>query len=110
MTYNIDEAVKVLNDAVEVIKQRNKEHGDTEHSFQMIGEMWSVYLSHVAVLRGKINITPFDVANMLDMVKKTRSIYGYSHDNFVDSVGYTALAAMLHPKFKLEREDEKITL
>ena len=39
-------------------------------------------------------VTPHDVAQLMILIKVARSVYGYSEDNFVDTAGYAALAAM----------------
>jgi hypothetical protein len=96
---------KVLLDAGDAIRQRLKEHGHTERSFGMIADMWSVYINHSFTIRGEVKLRPYDVAQMMTMVKKARSTYGYSEDNFTDDAGYTSLAAMLHPD--REPKDEK---
>jgi hypothetical protein len=44
-----------------------------------------------------VEITSFDVANMMIMVKQARSVYGHSSDNQVDIAGNAAIAAMLNP-------------
>jgi len=88
---------KVLLDAGDAIRQRLKDHGNTERSFQMIADLWSVYINHSFTSRGDLKLRPYDVAQMMSMVKKARSVYGFTEDNFVDDAGYAALAAMLHP-------------
>jgi len=88
---------KVLLDAGDAIRNRLKEHGHTERSFGMIADLWSTYINHSFTIRGEVKLRPYDVAQMMAMVKTARSTYGYSEDNFTDGAGYTALAAMLHP-------------
>ena len=88
---------KVLLDAGDAIRQRLKDHGHTERSFGMIADLWTTYINHTFTSRGDVKLRPYDVAQMMSMVKTARSTYGYSEDNFVDGAGYTALAAMLHP-------------
>lgn len=86
-----------------VMKERPGVHGSAENSFEMIGELWSVYIRHVLRIRfGKDAplsfLVPMDVAQMMAMLKKARVIYGdpTNADNFVDDIGYTSLAGMLH--------------
>lgn len=78
-----------------VTEDRPNVHGATEESFRMIAELWSVYLSHTN--SNKVQVQPKDVAQMMSMLKKCRSVYGDpdNRDNFVDDIGYTALAGML---------------
>lgn len=93
----LDISERILLDAGDAIRKRNKEHGHTERSFGMIGELWGTYITHAFTIRGETKIHPRDVAHMMGLVKVARAVYGYSVDNFVDNVGYTALAAMLTP-------------
>lgn len=90
-------AENILLDAGQAIRDRNKEHGHTERSFGMIGDMWGSYIAHAFTIRGETKLYPRDIAHMLSLLKTARAVYGYSVDNFVDGVGYTALAAMLTP-------------
>jgi len=96
-TTDLSQSEKVLLDAGDVIRQRLKDHGNTERSFQMIADMWSSYINHSFTSRGEVRLRPYDIAQMMALTKMARSVYGYSEDNFVDGAGYTALAAMLHP-------------
>jgi hypothetical protein len=84
------------------MKQRKDEHGDAENSFSMIGDLWAVYLKHKwarskIISVSELTISPYDVAQMMSLLKKARAIYGDSThaDHFVDDVGYSALAAMM---------------
>ena len=94
--YNV--AADVLKKAAASIRSNAQVHGDTERSFKMIGEMWQTYLDHNRELRGYSTVTPFDVAQMMVMVKMARAAYGFSLDNHVDQVGYAALGAMMNPE------------
>jgi len=94
---NLTLAETVLLDAGQAIRDRSKEHGHTERSFGMIGDMWGAYITHAFTIRGETKLYPHDVAYMMSLIKVARAVYGYSVDNFVDGVGYTALAAMLTP-------------
>jgi hypothetical protein len=73
----------------------------------MIAEMWQVYLRHVYLTRNMLAITPHDVAQMMALLKKARAMYGdpLNEDNFVDDIGYTALAAMLTLPDDAEKKD-----
>jgi hypothetical protein len=90
-------AESTLLDAASTIRERLEEHGHTERSFKLIGELWSSYITHAYTARDKLQLQAHDVAQMMALVKMSRAVYGYSMDNFVDSAGYTALAAMLTP-------------
>jgi Domain of unknown function (DUF6378) len=93
----IDVAESILLDAGTAIRDRLQEHGHTERSFKMIGELWSNYITHAYTSRDELHLQAHDVAQMMALVKIARATYGYSLDNFVDGAGYTALAAMLTP-------------
>ena len=68
-----------------ITKDRAATHGHAEQSFSKIADYWSVYL-------GK-NVTALDVAQMMVLFKTVRAQWNPSHaDNFVDQVGYAALA------------------
>jgi Domain of unknown function (DUF6378) len=88
---------EVLRKAAEAVERGTALHGDTKRSFELIAQLWGVYISHSMAIRKQVSLTPFDVANMMIMVKQARSIYGNSPDNQVDIAGYAALAAALGP-------------
>lgn len=96
-------ATHILTTANKVVTtERGNQHGGAEDSFQMIADLWMVYLNNTnrSVLTGSsigIKITPKDVALMMDLLKTARHIHGdpLNDDNFVDKGGYTALAAAL---------------
>lgn len=88
-------AETILLNAAAQIRRAHEEHGHTHLSFTMVGELWSTYITHIFTMRGSNKLEPQDIAHMLGLLKKARSVYGYSEDNFVDEAGYTSLAAML---------------
>jgi len=120
MSDNRNMAGKLLGSAADtVMRSRPGVHGSAENSFEMIGELWTVYLRHTRRTRTSDAITPSDVAQMMSMLKKARAIYGdvNNDDNFVDDIGYTALAGMLQlpdafatAEERVERELDKIDL
>jgi hypothetical protein len=100
MGNNLNDALALVVEAGKTIgKDRPGVHGSAENSFQMIGDLWSAYLSHTMAVRntGDYRIMPQDVARMMELMKIARSIYGdpNNRDNYVDSIGYAALAGML---------------
>jgi len=97
----IDIAEDVLKEALKQITTKADQHGDTEASFTMIGQMWSIYIQHAAVIRGQTEVDSSDVAQMMAIVKLVRSLYGNGKDNYVDGAGYTALSAMMQTKESL---------
>lgn len=98
MSDNREVAKRLLIEAGNtILKDRVNQHGSAENSFQMIGDLWTAYLAHVAATRTNARITPADVAQMMVMLKIARATYGdpTNRDNFVDELGYAALAGML---------------
>jgi hypothetical protein len=96
-THQGDVAEKVLTGALDQVKSKSKEHGDTTNSFQMMGEFWTTYVRHTSVARAHLAIQAKDVAQMMVLLKIARTAYGKSGDNHVDEAGYAALAALLDP-------------
>ena len=94
----LSHAERILLDAGDIIRKRNVEHGHTERSFRMIAELWGTFITHAFTIRGETKLYPRDIATMMQLTKISRSVYGYSEDNFVDGAGYAALAAMLTPQ------------
>jgi hypothetical protein len=103
-------AINVMGAAAKVVgSERGNQHGGAENSFQMIADFWSTYLTntnrmayyspqpsqHIDV--PDIIIRQEDVALMMDLLKTARRVHGdpKNADNFVDKVGYSALAAGL---------------
>lgn len=98
MSDNRTVAKKIITTAMQTIMvDRPGVHGSAENSFEMIADLWTVYLRHAKRVRGNDTIRGEDVAEMMSMLKKARKIYGNSanEDNDVDDVGYTALSAMI---------------
>lgn len=85
-----------------VTTERGTTHGDTNQSFEMIAELWSVYLSH-RFPNGDVKLTPVDVAQMMSLLKKSRSVYGdtSNEDHFIDDLGYSSLAGMFQLAYKV---------
>lgn len=99
MSDNREVAHRIVVDAAKtIIKDRPGVHGSAENSFQMIGDLWTSYLNHTMAVRSTaVKIMPQDVAQMMVMLKIARAVYGdpFNEDNYVDAVGYSALAGML---------------
>lgn len=99
---SIDVAKSLIIEAADtIINKRPGVHGGAENSFRMIGEMWGVYLGHKNAVRTgnaePVNVGPEDVAMMMVLMKQCRAVYGdpANRDNFVDQIGYAALAGMI---------------
>jgi len=94
-THQSDVAENVLTGALDQVKSKSKEHGDTTNSFQMMAEFWQTYIRHTSVARAHLGVEAKDVAQMMVLLKIARTAYGKSGDNHVDEAGYAALAALL---------------
>lgn len=98
-------AAKILDDAKKLAAEgeRQNNHGDTTDSFTAIAEMWSVYIRHSVRVRhkGVIALDGIDVAQMMSLLKKMRSMFGAPiREHSVDDAGYTSIAGMMtmaHP-------------
>lgn len=111
MSDNRDVAKQILLEAGNtILKDRPGVHGSAENSFELIGDLWSVYARHIVRVRGVLQFKPEDVAEMMSMLKKARKIYGASSnvDNDVDDIGYSALAGMLRLPDPAKSTEEEI--
>ena len=84
---------EILAKANELIsKDRNETHGDAFKNHAEIAEFWNTFLD--SKLRPMANITAQDVAIMMILLKVSRSTQGekFNIDNFIDMVGYAAIA------------------
>lgn len=108
-------AASTLDKALKAVTtERGNQHGSAENSFEMIAQMWSVYLNHAAKSRTgedlRVSITAFDVAQMMTTLKQCRAVYGdpQNMDNYVDGAGYQALAGMIvTPEKSIEKDDKE---
>lgn len=111
MSNNRMVAGRLLGDAADtVLVKRPGVHGNAEQSFDMIAELWTVYIKNIMLTRSEHNLKPRDVAQMMSLLKKARAMYGdvTNEDNFVDDLGYTALAGMLQlPDDELKLDEEQ---
>ena len=84
---------EILETAGKLISgDRAATYGDAQESFKTIGQFWSTYLG--------VTVSAVDVANMMSLLKIARSRGSHHIDNFVDQIGYAALAGEMeaHPK------------
>ncbi len=81
----------VLQQAEKCITQdRAATHGDAEDSFSSIAALWEWWMIH----RDGGPLTAYDVAMMMSLFKHARAASNKKHDdNFVDAIGYLALAS-----------------
>lgn len=75
---------EILNKAKQcVCGQREQDYGTPESNFQLIADLWQVYLG--------ADISPTDVAMMMALLKIARiKNGGGTGDSFVDLAGYAA--------------------
>ena len=72
--------------------QRQETYGSPQDSFQQIADLWEAYLKR----RADGPLGPQDVANMMILMKVSRSATGgYHHDSTVDIIGYAALKEVI---------------
>jgi hypothetical protein len=72
-----------------ITRDRAATHGDAEDNFAQIAAVWTWWLNE----RLSAPVTAYDVAQMMSLFKKARAKANRHHaDNFVDDVGYSAIA------------------
>ena len=81
-----------------VTKDRAAQHGDMENNFEMIAELWEIYLG--------VTVYSADVAAMMTLLKIARSKSNPMHlDNWIDSCGYMACGGEIISGIKSEEDD-----
>ena len=77
---------EILNTAMSLISgDRHEDYGDAKDSFENIARLWTAYLN--------VAVSPMDVANMMMLLKMSRSLTSPDKaDTWVDICGYAALA------------------
>jgi len=86
---------KILMRALDIINgERQDQYGNPEDSFALIGKYWTEFLkANCAIIEG-VQISPKEVAEMMALFKIARmSGQKAKRDNYLDCVGYLALAA-----------------
>lgn len=74
-----------------VCGDREQDYGSPENNFQTIANLWVDYLN---AKEEPLNIMPYDVANMMALMKIARIVTGrFKADSYVDACGYLACAA-----------------
>ena len=84
---------QILNEARDIIcSDRNKQYGEPEDNFAVIGELWRQYLRRAKDVA--IDLNGYDVGMLMALCKIGRLETGTpKRDNFVDLAGYVACAA-----------------
>jgi len=76
---------RIAADALDLVQRdRQRDYGDAAHNLGRIAGLWSAYLGH--------QVDDHDVAQMMVLVKVSRSKGNYRRDNYVDAVAYTLIA------------------
>jgi hypothetical protein len=85
----------LLNEAAAMVDgTRQTTHGDKHHNFNTTAAFWSIYLE--ALPRNQSGVTGRNVAQMMELLKISRSICGDpAYDHFLDSAGYAGIAGEL---------------
>jgi len=82
----------ILEEAYELTSgDRQDAYGSASTSFSRIASFWSTYLSQ----KLSSPITPLESAQMMVLLKISRSVTSTKRDTFVDQAGYTRLAHLL---------------
>lgn len=98
-------AANLMKQAAQLVSsKRGQQHGELVPSFTMIAEFWSTWINHAAAKATgvpptpAIHLTPFDVLEMMSLMKKARGIYGSraEPDHYIDDIGYSGLAGALN--------------
>jgi hypothetical protein len=69
--------------------ERAKDYGEVNQSFSRIASLWSAYLGH--------QVRPWDVAQMMILLKVSRAKTSRKQDTLVDIIGYAECADKLEP-------------
>ncbi len=80
---------KILDQAKEIInKDRQDAYGKPEDCFTGIATLWNWYIG----LDIRDELTPYDIAIMMTLLKLVREKHKHKQDNLIDACGYLALA------------------
>lgn len=81
----------VLDMAKKALERGTIKHGNAESSLERIANLWNTYYRQR--LFPEEDLTPAEVAEMLTLFKIARNQTRPNTDNYVDGIGYLALAA-----------------
>lgn len=88
-----------------VCKDRNAQYGEPEDSFEVIAELWEVYLTHRHATETTIN--PEDVGVMMALMKIARISLGKAKtDSYIDACGYIACAGEIATRRDADKVDK----
>lgn len=92
-------ALDILHKAGNLITgDRKRKHGDYIKNHENIAKLWSGYLG--------VDLSALDVLTMMALLKIARTKAGdYDSDNYIDLIGYSALAGQLASKLSEEKKN-----
>ena len=91
---NVNASLEFINKASDIITgERAEQYGDATTSFQNIADFWSVYLSRV--VGSDVMITSRNVADMMILLKISRTATDFHEDSYIDIIGYAALVNVM---------------
>lgn len=86
----MNEVSRVLTEVNKIVEKRDQTHGNFNDNLTMIADLWSIYLG--------VEISAAQAANCMTLLKIARSAFNPNADDYLDMVGYSAIAAALHEK------------
>lgn len=103
MTKRHDIAGAVLAEAKNLVTgDRAKAYGDPLAPYQTFADFTTTYLRAVGWTGPEL--MPHNMLEIMELLKQTRSLYGYHPDNRIDRTGYAALAEACDPRSVVEPE------
>ncbi len=70
-----------------IVTEREEVYGPADVNITRVASLWSAYL--------QVNVSPHDVAQMMVLMKISRSKFVKHDDNYTDAIGYTQIAQAL---------------
>ena len=85
-------SINILQEANDIISgEREGQYGKAEDSFARIAMLWNTYIE-AKYGDQQFELSAEDVAHMMTLLKMARQMHSHKRDNFVDAIGYMALA------------------
>lgn len=86
----MDSIPKFLESVQQTIDQRGREYGTPAENLKRISTLWSMHL--------EFEISEYDVAIMMVMLKLARNANDHKDDNILDAAAYLAIADSVKDK------------
>lgn len=96
----IDINQKILN---KIVEDRHKEYGDYQENMRLLAVMFNVILHDIL----KDDIQPYQVAQLMAVLKLYRTTKKYKADSYDDLEIYSKMAKELHKK-ALDKKDKNV--